>query len=71
MFRNLEAEISRARLSRTELARGIGITPDSFTNKRYGRTEFTLSEIRILKQLFFPNCTIEYLFEELKENKSA
>ena len=62
MYPNLEAELARKKLSNSECAKACSISDKSFSNKRCGKTDFTLTEIKILRKVFFPNCTLEYLF---------
>lgn len=64
MYPNLEAEIARNRLSNAICAKACNISEKSFLNKRRGKTDFTLPEIKSLKEAFFPRCTLEYLFAE-------
>lgn len=64
MYPNLEAEIARKGLTNADLSAICGIAEKSFSNKRTGKTEFVLSEMKALKAKCFPSCTLEYLFEE-------
>ncbi len=61
MFPNLDAELARKNISTKELAKMIGTSEKTANNKRAGRTEFTLSEIKIISSIF-PNVSIDYLF---------
>lgn len=69
MFPNLEAEIARKKLSNAICSKACGISEKSFSNKRTGKTEFLLSEMIILKNSFFPECSLEYLFGETANNE--
>lgn len=62
MFPNLDAELARKNISTKELAKMIGTSEKTANNKRAGRTEFTLSEIKIIGKLF-PDVSLDYLFE--------
>ncbi|MEG1727155.1 MAG: hypothetical protein RR321_04475 [Acidaminococcaceae bacterium] len=62
MYPNLEAEIARNKLTNAECARVCGISEKSFSNKRTGKTEFVLSEMKSIKDSFFGDCSLEYLF---------
>lgn len=66
MFPNLDAELVRIGMSTKELAKIIGTTEKTANNKRAGRTEFTLSEIRKISAIF-PNASIDYLFKRREE----
>ena len=45
IFRNLEAELTRAKITKAELAKSIGISTGSISLKFNGKTEFTLPEM--------------------------
>lgn len=64
MFPNLEAEMARLKLTNAACAKVCDLTEKSFSNKRCGNTEFTLSEIKKLREALFPGCTWEYLFSD-------
>lgn len=63
MYPNLEAEIARHGLTNFDCAKICRITEKSFSNKRTGKTEFVLSEMKAL-QSRFTCCSLEYLFED-------
>lgn len=66
MFPNLDAELARKNISTKELAKMIGTSEKTVNNKRAGRTEFTLSEIKIISGLF-PDASLDYLFAKKTE----
>ncbi len=61
MFPNLDAELARKNISTKDLAKMIGTSEKTANNKRAGRTEFTLSEIKKISSIF-PNVSVDYLF---------
>ena len=67
MFNNLNAEIARAGVKKTDLAKKLGISINSLTNKLNGKQEFKLSEVQIILKLF-PEKNIDDLFEKQKIN---
>lgn len=67
MFNNLNAEIARAGIKKTDLAKELGISINSLTNKLNGKQEFKLSEVQIILKLF-PEKNIDNLFEKRKIN---
>lgn len=67
MFNNLNAEIARAGIKKTDLAKELGISINSLTNKLNGKQEFKLSEVQIILKLF-PEKNIDDLFEKRKIN---
>lgn len=64
-YRNLRAEIVRAGIDRTEFANRMGWAMKTFNNKMNGTTDFKYSEVKQIHAMF-PECTIEYLFEEFQ-----
>lgn len=64
MLRNLEAEIARKKLSREEVASGIGISTRSLYDKLNGKSKFNLEEAFALQKKFFPDTDLDYLFEQ-------
>lgn len=70
MFWNLKFEMQKSKISTTKLAEIIGISQGALRNKIYGRTEFLLCEVKKIATVF-PEATIDYLFEETKETKTA
>ena len=65
MFRNLEAEMARRGLNRTELAKCLGTSPRTVCNKMCGKTDFTAKEMKLVQdRLAEPErLTLDYLFE--------
>ena len=60
MFRNLEAEQARSRLTNKDVANKLGISRVSYENKKKSG-KFTTWEIKTLCKLF--KCKFDYLFE--------
>lgn len=75
MFKNLRAEMAREGLSGNAIAKEIGITGRSFSNKILGNSEFTRSEMQKIKQFFKKqfarDLTLEYLFEFSDPNQKT
>ena len=63
MFKNLIAEMARNGVTNNDIALYLNITPNTVSNKISGKTEFTRKDMWLLKKGFFPNLSIEYLFE--------
>jgi len=70
MFPNLRAEMARNGLDGEVVSKVIGCTRKSFSNKLTGKTEFTRIELFRIKKEFFPECSLEYLFDEKKSTAS-
>ena len=61
MFPNLNAELTRRGVKTKDFASLLKVSEKTANNKLAGRTEFTLSEVKIVAA-FFPNMSIDYLF---------
>lgn len=64
MFPNLKAEMARRNIKVKDLASSIGVAPKTVYNRLSGRTEFTLSEMLTIKRHYFPDLTLDYLFNK-------
>lgn len=62
MFNNLNAEMKRANLKLDDIAKELGVTNRTMRNKRDGVTQFTRTEMFTIRDKFFPNLGVEYLF---------
>ena len=49
-------------ISNRDIARAIGKDERSISNKLSGRTDFTRIEMFAIRDTFFPEMTLEYLF---------
>ena len=58
MYPNLEAEMARNKLTNADCSKACDITEKSFSNKRCGKSEFTLREIKKLQKEFFKSCSL-------------
>lgn len=67
IFFNLEAELLRAKINKSELAAMIGISTGSMSSKFTGKTEFNLSEMIIIQErledISEQKYTLDYLFK--------
>ena len=64
MYGNLILEMKKRKVTQTAIARSIGRTARGTNKKILGETEFTTGEAMTIKQTFFPDLTLEYLFEK-------
>lgn len=71
MFNNLIAEIARNKLTQNDLAKVLGVTPKTISNKINGKSDFTLTEINAIKNLLPSGLTLEYLFATGDEHKAG
>lgn len=63
-YPNLVAEVAKRGIKHNTVATALGISSRTLSNKIYGRTEFTWSEARMLKNDILPDCEYEYLFNQ-------
>lgn len=73
MFKNFKAELARRGLTNKEFAKLINMSQQTFSNKFLGKTDFTLSEIKKIKEILGKdvqsNLTVEYLFFDEIDSK--
>ncbi|MBS6295945.1 MAG: hypothetical protein KH416_07465 [Dialister sp.] len=64
MLRNLMAEMTRIGIYNKDIAAIISKDEKSVSNKILCKTEFTRKEMVAIKKAYFPNCSMDYLFEQ-------
>lgn len=66
MFENLKAEMSRKNLTIMDFSRDeeLNLSYETLRNKFLGKTEWNKREMWTIKKKYFPDKTIEYLFEQ-------
>lgn len=64
MLHNLKAEMVRAGIKNSDIAKAIAVNERSIRNKMRGVTQFTFKETRKIRDTYFPGMSFEYLFEE-------
>lgn len=67
MLRNLMAEMTRHGLFNKDIAKTIDASEKSVSNKILCKTEFTRKEMVEIKRAHFPECSLDYLFEEVSD----
>lgn len=63
MYRNLLAEMARNDITKKDLADFLGLRYATIVDKTNGKFRFYLDEAFKIKNHFFPDLPIEYLFE--------
>lgn len=63
MLHNLEAELAREGINKAQIARLLRISNRAVYDKIHGRTKFTTDQAILIQKTYFPNKSIEYLFE--------
>lgn len=62
MYGNLYIEMKKKDVSQADISKRLGITSRAMSNKIRGKTDFTTSEMFTIKNEFFSDKTLEYLF---------
>ena len=62
MLANLQTEMERHGVTNRDIARLLGKTERTVRDKISGRFDFSVSEAKRIRDAFFPNVRIEYLF---------
>lgn len=64
MYKNLEAELKRKSLTRANVAETLGINISTLSDKLTKPGRLKLEEALKIKRSFFPELSIDYLFDE-------
>lgn len=66
MFKNLKAEMARKNLTIMDFSKdsNLDLSYETLRNKFLGKTEWQRREMWLIRKKYFPNKTIEYLFEQ-------
>lgn len=68
MYKNLLAEMSRAKIKSTEMANILGITLQAFIMKKRGKNDWKLKQMVVIQeqinQKLNTNYTLDYLFKK-------
>lgn len=62
-FPNLVAEIAKRGIKKTAIAQAANMCRKTLREKITGKFEFSLWEAMVIRDTFFPDQTLEYLFE--------
>lgn len=62
MYRNLLAEMVRRNITGKAVCEVAGFSSRTWLNKSKGITQFTLNEAIAIREQFFPDLDLEYLF---------
>jgi transcriptional regulator with XRE-family HTH domain len=64
-YANLLAELKRRNISQETLSKTLGVSPNTLTNKLKGKSDFSLKEIKIIKNdVLNKQCDFDYLFKD-------
>lgn len=66
MFENLKAEMARKNLTIKDLSKDkdLGLSYETLRNKFLSKTEWSRDEMWTIRAKYFPEKSIEYLFEQ-------
>jgi predicted transcriptional regulator len=67
MFNNLLAEMARNKISKHDIADCLGVSDKTIRNYFNGSTKISWLNTLKIKNTFFPNLDLEYLFKTDKE----
>lgn len=59
---NLEAEMKRKSISRMDIANLLGVSYSTIHSRFNGNSEWLYSECTLIRDTYFPDCTLDYLF---------
>lgn len=62
MLYNLANALRTKKITQSAVARTLGVTDKTLTNKLNGVTSFTVDEAFIINKNFLPEFTMDYLF---------
>lgn len=69
MLKNLIAEMARKGILYKDLAEILGRDEKSISNKISCKTEFTRKEMVQIRNKLFPECSLDYLFEQTEDRR--
>lgn len=64
MLNNLRAEMARYGISTVDIAKVTGKTERSIRDKLIGKTQFSIPDAMAVRDHFFPEMSLEYLFNQ-------
>lgn len=66
MYPNLNAELARKDVTNAQLAKILGLSPSTVSQKRNGLFDFTLKEAKAIKHFLKVELPLEELFKEAR-----
>jgi DNA-binding XRE family transcriptional regulator len=67
VYRNLEAEMARKGITRKDISSFLNVRYATVVQKLNGKYGFKLDEAFTIKKKFFPDLSLEYLFQTDEE----
>ena len=59
---NLRAEMARIGIKQKDVAKLLGVSELTVSKKMSGKSSFTIDEAFLIKEKFFPDLSLDYLF---------
>lgn len=63
-YPNLRAEMSRIGIKQVDIAKLLGVGEATVSNKMKGKSTFDIDEAFLIRENFFPNLSLDYLFSD-------
>ncbi|MNW52398.1 hypothetical protein D3C74_299160 [compost metagenome] len=70
LYRNLRSEMKKKGVTISDISRDLKMRRGTVSDKVHGRFRFYYDEAQMIKNKFFPECEIEYLFSTEIDFKS-
>ena len=67
-YPNLRAEMSRIGIKQADIAELLGIREVTVSKKMNGKSTFDIDEAFLIKETFFSNLSLDYLFSDDTDN---
>lgn len=64
MLQNLVAEMARSGVKNKEIAEALSLNEKTVFNKIHGNSDFSFPETEAIRDTFFPDKDLEYLFKK-------
>lgn len=69
MYRNVDAELKRKGMTRSDLAKKLKIAPSTLSLKLSGKSFVTLDEAKRMKEILEVDIPLEILFEQTRKTE--
>lgn len=64
IYPNLRSEMTKRRVTTRALSEALGVWRETVSKKLCGKRPLALREAQTIREQFFPDCTLDYLFGE-------
>lgn len=70
-YPNLAGEIARRGIKKKVIAESLGVCRRSLQNRLDGKVPFSYEDASTIQKHFFPDLTLDYLFEKEMKDKAS